>query len=186
MPDPKNPPQSKSASDDDQVKSPPADDKKGVPVDTVPAPAKEQEPAQASEQEPQHVQEADVLKEVQEREKEATQEAERKVREDIGEEAKLREPEPEIPPDVADAGVKSPEKEASDVAAKGSTIDLPITEQEYEEGKHEKVMAKVTQKKEVYGVKSIVALAIWIGRAIKKVAHHGKKFVFRKGGDTGK
>lgn len=153
---------------DDQGLSQVADQ---VPVKPVSKPVKEQEPAVSAET---------ALAEIQEREKEAAQEAERKIQKELGQEARLREPEPVIPPDVKDAGVISPEEAATETIDKGATINLPVSENTYEEGKHTKITAKVTQKREVYGIKSIIALALFVGKLIKLAHHHAKRIVFKK------
>ena len=162
-----------------------ADDKQQAGVDSVSKPrppstdaegvvgqaAREQEPIQAPES---------ALVEIEERFKDADRKAEKEVKEVAGEEAGLREPEPQIPPDVADAGVRSPETEATEIIEKGGTFDLPISEKVYEEGQHTKITSKVNVKREVFGVKSIVALALFVGRMIKR-AHHLAKSVRFKG-----
>lgn len=130
------------------------------------------------EQEPENVDTA--LAQIQERERESTEVAEREITEALGKEIKVKDHEPEIPADVEEAGVKSPEKEASEVLKKGPTINLPTTEEIYKKGQHTKITSKVTLKKEVWGVSGIVALAIYVGRMIKKATHHGKKYFFRK------
>ncbi len=147
------------------------DSQKMTPVQPVSKP-KEQEPESADA----------ALAEIQEREKEATKVAERELTETIGKEAKLKEPEPEIPPEVKEVGVKSPEKEASEILKKGATVDLAITEDTYKKGEQAKLDAKVTVKREVLGVASIIALAMYVGRMIKMAHHHAKKVVFKKGG----
>ena len=150
------------------------DDKQQAAVDSVSKSAREQEPIQAPES---------GLVEIQERFKDADRKAEKEVKEVAGEEAGLREPEPQIPPDVADAGVTSPETEATEIIEKGGTFDLPISEQVYKEGQHTKITSKVNVKREVFGVKSIVALVIAVGRAIKMAHHQLKKVVFKKEGE---
>ena len=81
---------------------------------------------------------------------------------------------------MEDHGVKSPEQEASKVIAKGGTIDLPVSEEIYEEGKDTKIKAEVTKKFEVFGVSSVVALVILVGRMVKHAHHTAKKAIFRK------
>ncbi len=168
--------QKKVKSDDkDQPKVVPADDQK--PPDaasTVGQAPKEKEPAESADQQ---------IHEIQERSKEADKQAEIEVQEALGEEARLKEPQIEIPPDVADARVVSPEKEASEALQKDTTVELPVTKEEYEKGEHTKLSAKVTVKKEVFGIASIIGLTLFVGRLIKLVHHHAKKFVFRKEGN---
>lgn len=138
------------------------------------------------EQEPIRGHEAQVLREIKEASKEADLEAVEKVRQEIGRDAKLSQEEVEIGPDLEDHGVKSPEKEASRVIEKGSTIDLSISEDQYREGERVKVSGQVEDKM-VIGVSSLAALVIWIGRLMKRVhtSTTGKitKLVFKKEGD---
>lgn len=94
-------------------------------------------------------------------------------------EAKRAAPEPELPPDVEDAGVKSPQKEADDVIARGSTLVLGVSEEGYEKGRRTKVRGTVVRGA-IVGVSSISALAIWVGRMIRVAHRHTKKIVFRK------
>src|SRR3989344_5847714 len=90
-----------------------------------------------------------------------------------------KEQEPQIPADVRDAGVKSPEVEASEIIDKGGTIELPIDEKTYQEGQHAKITSKVTVKKEVYGVRSTIALALFVARLVKLAHHHTKRVIFK-------
>ncbi|OGD83466.1 hypothetical protein A3A54_00405 [Candidatus Curtissbacteria bacterium RIFCSPLOWO2_01_FULL_39_62] len=135
--------------------------------DVIGRAAKEQELAQSQEH---------AVKEIH---KEADRKVEKEVKEVAGEEAGLKEPEPQIPADVRDAGVKSPEVEASEIIDKGGTIELPIDEKTYQEGQHAKITSKVTVKKEVYGVRSIIALALFVARLVKLAHHHTKRVIFK-------
>ena len=142
--------------------------------------------ARIKEQEPGRSEETQVLSEIKEASKEADLEAVEKVRQEIGKEAKLSQEEIEIGSDLEDHGVRSPDKEASSVLAKGNTIDLSISEEDYRRGEHAKVSGKVVDKV-VFGVSAVVALTIWIGRILKKI-HSGTtgkvtKVVFRKEGE---
>lgn len=157
----------KTSADKPKVKS---DDQQLVPTDPISKP-KEQEPESADT----------ALKEIQEREKEASEAAHKEIQRSLGKEAGIKELDVEIPPDVEEAGVKSLEKEATEVFKKGATFELPITEEEYKEGEKAKLTAKVTQKREVYGVSSLIALAVIVGRMIKMAHHKMKKVVFKKG-----
>src|SRR3990167_4687167 len=136
------------------------------------------------EQEPTQSEQSDrVIGKIYETQKEADKQAEKEIQEAIGKEGRLREPEIKIPPDVADAGVVSPETEASETLSGDTTVELPMTEDEFKLGEHAKVDAKVTEKKEVLGVDSLVALALFVGRLIKLAHYHAKRIVFRKGDD---
>lgn len=139
------------------------------------------------EQEPTQSEQSDrAVSEIYETQKEADRQAEKEIQQALGKEGKLKEPEIKIPPDVADAGVVSVDTEASEALLKDTTVDLPLTEDEYKRGERAKVNAKVTQKKEVLGVASLVALVLFVGRMIKLAHHHAKRVVFRKEGETGK
>lgn len=95
-------------------------------------------------------------------------------------EVKQAAPEPELSPDVEDAGVHSPQNKANEVIEKGSTLEIPVSEEVYGEAKKTKVGGKVFNKA-VVGVSSLAAVAIWAGRIIKMAHKHAKKIVFRKG-----
>ena len=95
-------------------------------------------------------------------------------------EVKAAVPEAELSPDVEDAGVHSPQKKANEVIEKGSTLEIPISENTYDEAKGAKVRGKVFNKA-VVGASSLAALALWAGRVIKMAHKHAKRIVFRKG-----
>lgn len=97
------------------------------------------------------------------------------------EEARQARPEPEIPPDVADAGVVSPQQAAEEVVTGGATLELPISEDRYKEGLHRRIAGRVTEKV-VYGASSLAALAMWVGRLIKMAHKHTMRIVFKIGG----
>lgn len=103
--------------------------------------------------------------------------AEAKVKESLVE-ARRAVPEPEVPPDVEDAGVFSPIKAAHDVVEKGATIEVSSSEAVYKKGLHAKIAGRVKDKV-VVGVSSLAALAMWIGRLIKMAHKHTMKVVFR-------
>lgn len=88
--------------------------------------------------------------------------------------------EPELPPDVEDAGVVSPTKKAEEVVARGTTIELGTSEQVYKQGLHAKIAGHVANKV-VVGVSSLAALAMWIGRLIKVAHKHTMKVIFKGG-----
>lgn len=77
----------------------------------------------------------------------------------------------ELPPDLEDAGVTSPAKLAEEVVEKGSTLELPISAQTYEEGQRVPFKAKISGGI-VSGVSGIVALTMWVGRVIKMAHKH--------------
>lgn len=87
--------------------------------------------------------------------------------------------EPELPPDVEDAGVVNPTKAAEAVVEKGTTIDLPIDEETYKKGLRAKVRGK-SEGKSFVGVASLTALALWIGRLLKLAHKHTMRVVFRR------
>lgn len=88
--------------------------------------------------------------------------------------------EPELPPDVEDAGVVSPTKAAEDVVKNGSSVELPISEKEYDLAKKTKVSGKSDIKRNIFGVSSLAAMAIWVGKMLKKAHKHTLKVVFRR------
>lgn len=110
--------------------------------------------------------------------READREVAQKIQAEI-KEARSAQPEPELPSDVAASGVRAPAEEASGVIANGPSIELPITEAQYNEGLSESVSGSVSNKV-VFGPKSIVGLVLWIGRKIKLLHAKGKKIIFRK------
>ena len=124
------------------------------------------------------------LGEVGERGEEADEVAEKEIK-SILEDARLSVPEPKIPQDLKEAGVKSPQVEASEVIRGGTTLEIPLTEDEFRKGEHAKFLAKVTERKDVIGVSSIIAFAMWVGRLVKLAHKHTMKIVFRKGGSEG-
>ena len=141
--------------------------------------AKEQEPTPPAGED----QEKKILSGIIQTSEAADNQAEKQVKEAI-EDARLARPEPQIPPDVADSGVKSPEQEAEKVVAEGTTIELPVAEEEYQKGLHQKV-AGVVVNSVVFGVSGLAGLATWVGRIIKIAHKHTMRVVFRsKGGDS--
>ena len=119
---------------------------------------------------------AELIKVVESHDKEAAEKVSGEIKE-----ARQSVPEIEIPPDVADAGVKSPIQEAQDVVKKGPTIEVPITEEEMNKGLHQKVTGKVVNKV-VVGVSGLFALATWVARMVKVAHKHAMRVVFRKKG----
>lgn len=96
--------------------------------------------------------------------------------------AKLAHPKVELPPDVEDAGIVEPEEEASKVVTNGPTLNLPISESQYEQGLKTGASGKWhAAEREVVGVKSLLALALWVGRLIKRAHRHTMRVVFKKG-----
>ena len=148
-------------------------DKKKTEETPVPRP-KEQEPA--GEQKDETL--GEFIEQVESHDKEQIE----KVSAEIGEETRQSVPEIEIPPDVLDAGVKSPGQEAAEVVKKGPTIEVPITEEEMNTGLHQKVTAKVVNKV-VVGVSGLFALATWVARMVKVAHKHTMRVVFRKEGN---
>lgn len=93
-------------------------------------------------------------------------------------------PQPTIPPDLEDAGVIDPTQEANKVLEEGPTMDLPLSENKYKEGLKTPAKGKwYYTEREVVGVRSIVAMALWVKRLIGRAHRHAMRVVFRKGGD---
>lgn len=140
-------------------------------------------PARAKEQEPGRSQEAAAVAEIKEVSDSHDKEALSALRETMPE-IKSGFPKVEISPDVADAGVKSPEAEADEVLANGPAINVDITEDKYEEGLATKVTGSSDRvEKTVVGTASIVAMALWIGRLVKLAHKHTMRIVFKKEAD---
>lgn len=163
----------KAKSDDSHTQSPktPADDKK---PSSVSQPQREQEPAATESQ-------SEAFGKIQEISKEAEINAEAEVQNALGEEARLSQKEPKIGPDLEDHGVRSPEADASRVIKDGGVVELPITEEELHEAQKAKIVAHVDEKKNVSGVSSVIALAMWAGRIIKMAHEKTLKIIFKKG-----
>src|SRR3990167_6924424 len=138
--------------------------------DPVSPKAKEQEPAVEKKGEDL----AGLIQEVESHDQEAAE----KVSDEI-KEARQSIPEIEIPPDVADAGVKSPGQEAAEVVKKGPTIEVKMKEEEMNKGLHQKVAGKVVNRV-VVGVSGLFALATWVARMVKLAHKHTMRVVFRK------
>ncbi len=139
--------------------------------------------SKAKEIEPQRAEEKRLLDEVVEASEKQDKEAEEKLQESLGKEARLSQPHPKIAADVSDAGVVSPQRTASQVISKGPTVELPISEEEYVAGEKTKVKGNVADK-EVIGVFSLAAFAMFIGRIIKLAHKHAKRIIFRDSSST--
>ena len=157
-------PKAKKQQDDDQV---------SIPVSSTPV-GKEAEPVISS-----FADEAKIIAEIQDRSNAIDREAIEQVRAEIPE-TKQAMPEPELPADLQDAGVVNPQTEADKVVSQGATLNLPISDDEYQEGKKIKLEGK-TIDKSIVGVSSFIALSMWIGRLIKMAHKHAMRVVFRKG-----
>lgn len=159
------------------------DDKKVIPPAQPPISSgnKEAEPATVDSN---FEKEGKLITEIKEVSAEADRKAEHAVKIElnkIGEEVHTREASHLIPDDVKNAGVKDVASEASEVIKSGGTLNLDVTEDEYISGLKTKVGGTRTITKSILNVSSIVALAIWVGRQLKRA--HGKtmKVVFKKG-----
>ena len=108
-------------------------------------------------------------------------EAQAKLQESLGNEARLRE-EAKIPDEISHL-VKSPQDEARQVITHGTTMELPITEEKFNQGEKEKV-GGFSINLEVVGVKSLVGFVMYVGKFIKKSHHNMKKIVFRGSGNN--
>lgn len=95
---------------------------------------------------------------------------------------KASQPAPKLPPDVEDAGVVNPQEEADNVIKNGPTLNLPISELEYKQGLKTGAKGRwYRQEKEMVGVKGILALALWVGRLVKRAHKKAVSVIFRKG-----
>src|SRR3990167_618025 len=158
----------------DGTVNPSGDDDQSAPVQPLPQAGslpKEKEPA------PLQKEEAKILSEIVKSSEAVDEQAEQEVVKAISE-ARLSMPEPKLPPDVADSGVKSANQEAKEVITRGTTINLPIEEDQYKKGLHLKIKTAVVDKV-VFGTSSLFALATWVGKIIKFAHKHAMRVVFR-------
>ena len=147
-----------------------ADDSGAKVVGGAVAPHKEKEPTRLQSEGLAQIKEID-------KEDEAVEAEIKSVLED----AKLASAEPRISKDLKGAGVRSPALEASEVVADGTSLAIPITEEEFKKGQHAKFSAHVNERKDVIGVSSIIAFAMLVGRLIKLAHKHTiGKIIFKK------
>jgi len=123
-----------------------------------------------------------LLTQVVERSREMDVEAEQKVSQEISE-ARLAKPEVVIPDEVKNAGVKSPQNDAAEIAKNGSDLVLPIGEEDVKAGERVKVSGKTFRDKDVVGVLSVAGLAMLFGKLIKLAHKHAKRVIFRRKSD---
>lgn len=122
---------------------------------------------------------AEITSKSRELDNEAFQETLNEVRKHVPE-VKERVSEPELAKEVKDAGVVNPQQEADQVVAKGPSLDLPLSEEEYAKGQSEKLGGKSVDKS-IVGVSSLIALTMWVGRMIKLAHKHAMRVIFKKG-----
>lgn len=164
------PDKTKQATDDQSQTNP------SLPPLTGSARVKEQEPSAAAQ-----AQEDKLMAEIVSTSEAMDAEALSKLKKEAPE-IKRAQPQPELKPDVEDAGVKIPEEDADRVVRQGTTLNLPVSEDVYKKGQHTKVSGKIEGapgQKIVTGVSSIAALVIWVGRLFKLAHKHAMKVVFR-------
>lgn len=153
-----------------------------VPVGGVPRGGKEIEPPTPADS---FAEEGKLVAQIETRAEELDQKALEVVEKEL-KDVRAGYPQPKIPPDVEDAGVVNPQEEADKVVKEGSTLDLPISEDEYKKGSSQSAKGRwYSQEKEVVGVNSLVALALWVKRLIGRAHKKAMKIVFRKGGKEG-
>lgn len=164
--------------DDDLKNQAPA-----VPSPTTTGVSKETEPKKPDTEE-------EILSEIVTTSEAADEQAEKAVQENLEEikrkhglenVGKLSQPKPKIPADVADAGVRSPQDEADAVVKQGTTLEVELSEAEYKDALEGKAESKTSREKVVFGPRSVVALAIWVGKMIKLAHQHAMRIVFRRG-----
>lgn len=171
---------SAAKSDDPRASSLPqiSDDQSAqAPVAGVPRGGKEIEsPASADS----FAQEGKLVAQIETRAEELDQKALEVVEKEL-KDVQAGHPQPKIPPDVEDAGVVNPQEEADKVVKEGSTLELPISEDEYKKGSKQSVKGRwYSQEKEVVGVNGLIALALLVKRLIEKAHKKAMKVIFRK------
>lgn len=146
-----------------------------------------QTPSATKEHEPTTGEVKDALSEIVKSSESIDRELEADVQErikeikEVGEdEARLARPEPKIPPDVEDSGVKVVGADAQTIAKGGSSILLPASEMTYNEGLKKSLGGQVSNRV-VRGASSLVGLVMEVGRMIKKAHKHAMKVIFRGG-----
>lgn len=153
-------------------------DNGGGPVTVSSPKVKEQEPLRQDGTGQARADDDKIMAEIKSRAEVVDAQALADVREVVAD-ARGGHPQPQLPADVADAGVISPQFEADKAVAGGTTLKLPIDEIAYKKGLHARV-AGVVRDKVVVGVASLAALAMWVGRLIKMAHKHTMKVIFRK------
>lgn len=141
--------------------------------------AKEQEPVPAKLT--AEAEEAKLMAEIRTTAETADKQALEAIQSSV-QEAKRAHFEPELPPDVEDAGVVNPTKHAEEVVSGGTTIEVGTSENVYQKGLAAQVKGKTDEWKNVSGVASLAVFAIWIGRLLKMAHKHTLRIVFRKEG----
>ena len=119
-----------------------------------------------------------LVAEIQDRSSELDRAELEKIRTHIPE-VKQAVPEPELPMEVANSGVISPQAEADKVISSGTELDLPISEDEYKKGLNSNFNSKVSDQ-DIVGVSSLIAMVMWVGRLIKMAHKHAMKVIFKK------
>lgn len=153
-----------------------------APVGGGPRGAKEAEAAASADS---FTEEGKLVAQIETRAEELDQKALEVVEKEL-KEVRAGAPQPKIPPDVEDAGVVNPQQEADKVVKEGPTLNLPIDEQTYKKGSKQGAKGRwYWQEKEVVGVSSLVALAMWVKRLIGRAHKKAMKVIFRKGGEKG-
>ncbi len=133
------------------------------------------------EQDAIYKEEGQLLDEVKEKYKEADLEAQKQVEQALGNETKVK-AEAKISPDVREVGVTSHDEDASDVLKKGGTIKIPVSQDVFEKGQSTRLGGKRLINRNIVGVSSLAALAIFVGRLLKMAHKHVRKVIFRKSG----
>lgn|SRR3989344_4648440 len=148
----------------------------GKPVST----GKEGEPAMSAEQ--SYIDEGKLVAQIETTSEELDKKALEVVEKEL-KDVQASQPQPNIPPDLEDAGVINPQQEADKVVKDGTTISLPIDEMEYKKGLSQSAKGRFdNQTKGVVGVASLVALAQWVKRIIARAHKKTMNIVFKKGG----
>lgn len=150
-------------------KKPPVSDSEEVSAGSV---AREKE-ARATEKK--------MLSEIVKSHEATDKQAEQLLQEQLSE-ARLAQPEPSVPFEIADVGMVSPQEAADEVVKGGTSITLPISEEGYKRGLHLRVAGAVVDKV-VVGASSLAALALWVGKVVKFAHKHTLRVIFKKEND---
>jgi hypothetical protein len=171
---------SKTAIDDSKLSRslPQVGDNQFQPVSKPVSAGKEGEPFVSAEQ--SYIDEGKLVAQIETTSEELDKKAIEVVEKEL-KDVQASQPQPNIPPDLEDAGVINPQQEADKVIKDGTTISLPIDETEYKKGLSESAKGRWdNQTKGVVGVSSLVALAQWVKRIVDKAHQKAMKVVWRR------
>lgn len=155
-------------------------DNQNPPASPVSAPQGAKEGQPATTESADFAEEAKLVAQIESTSEEVDQKALEVIEKELSD-VKAASPKPVIPPDLEDAGVKDPQQEASRVLEQGPSISVPVSEETYQKGLKTSAKGKwYYQEKEVVGVSSLAALALWVKRLVARAHKHAMRIIFGK------